>query len=121
MRSVAGVEVGDLVFNGLRFTKRPARAAGEPNERYHGFYAVRKNGVALYKRDGALEAFLVNNPRQGYFAVTASVANGRARYMFSTCTSTEAWLQIRGMGLQAVQDAIQNMVFGSEGETAAAA
>lgn len=95
-----------MVFNGLAFDHLNSRKEGVQTPA-HGYYRMNTNGVHLYKLDGALEAYIVNNPRQGRFVVTASIHDGAPRYMFSTCSLTEKWLQIENMGLAATEDAIK--------------
>lgn len=94
-----------MVFNGLTFVHLNSRKEGVQTHA-HGYYRMNAKGVHLYKRDGALDAYIVNNPRQGRFVVTASIHDGAPRYMFSTCSLTESWLQIENMGLGATEDAI---------------
>jgi hypothetical protein len=46
----------------------------------------------LYRSNGELEAHIVNNPKQGRFY-------GAPRYMFSSSSLTERWLNMEGVGL----------------------
>lgn len=85
-----------LVFNQLKFL--PLGSVVTPG--YHGTYmAPTLQGIHLYKPCGALEAYIVNNPRQGRFVVTATKTDGVPRYMFSTSSATEKWLNMDDVGL----------------------
>ena len=46
-----------------------------------GIYSVRKRGVMFKRPDGSPFAFLVANPGQSQFFVTAFLFNGRTHYM----------------------------------------
>jgi hypothetical protein len=85
----------DVSFNGLSFAKMGTYDPSTLPSRYHGFYRAQPNGVHLYDREGTLQAFIVANPRQGYFAVSTSTRNdGRTCYMYSTADATERWLKL---------------------------
>lgn len=99
-----------MVFNGLRFEPLKARQEGVPTQA-HGYYAKRKWGIHLYKPDGSLEAHIVMNRHNEKFVVSASLHEGVPRYMFSTSTLTERWLQMEGMGPMAEDDAIKAIQF----------
>lgn len=103
-----------LCFNNFRFahiSKLSKGAAPQAQaENIHGFYSRDARGVHLYKPSGELEAYLVANQHQGYFAVTAYMApSGQTRYMHSTCSTTERWLALEGLGLQDQRDAIKGI------------
>lgn len=109
----SSVEIGGMFmkFNGLHFAPLDHSTLHDSCE---GFYALNEQrGIWLYKRDKSLAAFIVCNPNQGYFVVTASLAADQAspRYMFSTCSSEEIWLQLEGMGMMAILDAVQGIEF----------
>lgn len=95
-----------LEFNGLKFS--PLGKPPIPDS--HGFYTVNPGqGAILYKPNGEPEAYLVNNQRQGHFAVTAHRTSGGIRFMFSTTTSTEEWLKLDGVGYMASHDLVRSM------------
>lgn len=104
-----------LHFNGKTF----APLGTQPSASAIGFYqALGKRGIHLYKPNGDLEAYIVANPKQGQFIVSASRVNGAPRYMHSTCSLTERWLGIENMGLTATQEAIQALqLVAKEGTT----
>jgi hypothetical protein len=92
-----------MTFNGKTFVNIKAKEVGA----CHGFYSRKKNGVSLFKPTRDLEAFIVDNDKQGHFVVTAGNRSGKPFYMFSTCTLTEKWLGIEGMGMQQTRDCIK--------------
>ena len=97
-----------LVFNQLRFAPIGCALTSE----FHGFYKnTPGRGVHLYKPSGELEAYIVNNPKQGRFVVTASTSHGAPRYMFSTSCLTEKWLNIDGASLLMEDDLISGLRF----------
>ncbi len=97
-------------FNELLFaplgTKAPQGA--------HGMYQANAKGVHLYKLNGELEAYIVNNASQGRFVVTAFTADGAPRYMFSTASYTERWLRMEGMSLMREDEVIAGIKYGAE-------
>ncbi len=102
-----------LVFNELKFL--PHGVAVTPG--YHGTYrAITSRGFHLYKPSGELEAYIVNNPQQGRFVVTASTTHGVPRYMFSTCSLTEEWLNMTGTGLLREDELIAKIRFETAGQ-----
>lgn len=94
-----------LHFNNLKFGALGAVYTGTAP--LHGFFDATPNGFHLYKLDGTIEAFIVANPRQGYFVVSCSQESKRVRYLFSTCSTTEKWLDIEGMGLLDLDTLVQ--------------
>ena len=70
-----------------------------------GFYKKRKNGWLLLNLQKEPLAFVVANPKQGYFVVTAFEHVGKVRFMHSTCSITETLLGIDGMGYAATIEA----------------
>ena len=97
-----------LVFNDLKFLPHGATVTSG----YHGTYKDNASrGFLLYKPSGELEAYIVNNPQQGRFVVTASTTHGAPRYMFSTCSHTEQWLNMTGMGLLREDELIAKIRF----------
>lgn len=99
-----------LQFNKLTF----APHGTELSDTDHGFYKRSEVGVHLYKRCGSLEAFIVNNPRQGKFIVSATDREGHPRYLHSTSSLTERWLGMEGRGLLFEHDSINAMKFTTE-------
>jgi hypothetical protein len=100
----------DVSFNGLAFAKLGAHEPSALPGQYHGFYRAKPSGVHLYDREGTLQAFIVANPQQGYFAVTASTQpDGRPRYMHSTCDATERWLKLDTLRYSEQHDAARAM------------
>lgn len=99
-----------MVFNGLQFQPITSRK-GDVAIEAHGYYRSGPNGIHLYKPDGSLEAYIVNNPHQGRFVVSASSHQGVPRYMHSTSTLTERWLNMAAMGPIAEDDAIKAIQF----------
>lgn len=97
-----------LVFNEKKYAELDCKNLGDCN----GFFSTSSNGVKLFKPTGELEAFIVNNERQGYFAVTAGTdSRGVPFYMFSTNSLTEKWLGIEGMGMCQEMDTIKAIRF----------
>jgi len=85
-----------LEFNGLKFSKMGHMLA----DGHTGFYKLNASkGVHLYKPNGELEAYIVNNSKQGQFVVSATSTPNGNRYMQSTCSLTERWLKIEGISL----------------------
>lgn len=105
-----------LVFNGLTFlpVKLKSESAPAPDG-VTGYYRHDPKGIHLY--DGRdLRAYLVNNAQQGQFIVSASehdLGNGRksARYMHSTSSLEEQWLDITDRGMQDQADLIKAVHF----------
>ncbi len=91
-----------LTFNHLTF----APLGTKDGSGHHGFYKRGPRGIHLYKLTGELEAYIVNNPQQGRFIVSASDDNGQPRYMFSTCSLTEKWLGIEDLSMMQTDDLI---------------
>ena len=84
-----------LQFNGKAY----ASSAPQDPCGFNGIFKKHRNGnVSLFTLEGKLAACLINNDRQGRFAVTASTASdGKPFYMHSTCSLTEKWLGIESM------------------------
>ena len=63
-----------------------------------GFYKVRKNGVAFHKPNGDIFAFLVANPGQSQFFVTADKhkETGKVYYMYGLADGDKARLGLTG-------------------------
>lgn len=100
----------DVTFNGLRFAMLGSVAPPALADAYHGFYLASARGVHLYTRDEQVAAYVVANQQQGHFVVTAwRESGGRTRYMHSTCTTTESWLNLNGLGYLARHDVVQAM------------
>ncbi len=88
-------------FNGLYFVPKGrdlvAGLFGPLNGRTaHGTYKEFPNGVLLSDLQGNVRAFLKYAAHgDGPFIVTAyTTSEGRTRYMFSTCTPEEQWLNL---------------------------
>lgn len=101
-----------LVFNGLTFLPAKLKSSSAPPpDGVTGYYRHDPKGIHLY--DGRdLRAYLVNNAHQGQFIVSASehdLGNGRktARYMHSTSSLEEKWLNISERGMQDQADLIK--------------
>jgi len=68
----------------------------------NGFYKKRENGWLLLDMQERPIAFVVANPKQGYFAVTAWRAeNGRVRYMSALDSITHARIGLEGLSYSA--------------------
>ena len=88
-----------LYFNNLVFAELGSCAPAGLPASLHGFYRTDYKGIHLYDRDEQLEAYVVANPRQGYFVVTAHEPQpGTARYLFGASESTEKWLGLDKAG-----------------------
>ncbi len=97
-------ELQCLSFNGLLF----APLGCEDLSGCHGMFKVKNvSDYLLYGLDGELRAFIVNNPKQGRFVVSACESSGATRYMFSTCSLDEQWLQLDGVGMMKEDDLIR--------------
>lgn len=102
-----------LVFNDLKFL--PHGVSVSPG--HHGTYRANgSRGFHLYKPSGELEAYIVNNPQQGRFVVTASTTHGVPRYLFSTCSVTEEWLNMTGVGPLREDELIAKICFEVAGQ-----
>lgn len=93
----------------LRFNdKLFAPLGGQVSADCIGFFKTNADrGVHLYQLNGELEAYMVSNPQQGHFIVSASMQYDVPRYMHSTCSLTETWLGIENMGLTQEHDAVR--------------
>ena len=64
-----------------------------------GLFRARKNGVLFMRPDATPCGFLVANPGQSRFFVTAyKTQNQKTRYMFSTSKETERFLGLSELG-----------------------
>lgn len=101
-----------LFFNGLTFWPVKLMSSSEPPlDGVTRYYRHDPKGIHLYDERG-LRAYLVNNAQQGQFIVSASehdLGNGRktARYMHSTSSLEEQWLDITDRGMQDQTDLIK--------------
>ena len=98
-----------LIFNGKAYAKSDkefTESLFKPinGQTCNGFYRKLKGGIKLFRPDWTLEAFIVDRANEK-FAVSASLVNGKPRYMFGLCSYTERWLGLDGMGMQATFDA----------------
>lgn len=67
-----------LNFNGKTYARNDAEFTGSlfrPGNTCHGFYKQTKGGFRLYDMQKNLRAYIVHNPRQGYFTVSASMTD----------------------------------------------
>lgn len=88
-----------LYFNNLVFAELGSRVPEGLPEGLHGFYRTDPKGIHLYDRKEKLEAYVVANPRQGYFLVSAHEPEpGTPRYMFGLSEATEKWLGLKDVG-----------------------
>lgn len=94
-----------LSFNNLTF----APFGTGDSSGHHGFYKRGPRGIHLYRQNGALEAYIVNNPQQGRFIVSAHDHSGQTVYMFSTCSLTEKWLGIENVSMMQIDDLIAQL------------
>jgi hypothetical protein len=74
----------------------------------NGFYRKVKGGIKMFRPDWTLEAFIVNRPNEK-FVVSASVVNGKPRYMFGLCSYAEKWLGLEEIGMQTTFDTVANL------------
>lgn len=83
-----------LNFNGKKFARNNAEFVSSlfgNDGTCIGFYRQIKSGFQLFNLQNELIAFL--SPDRGLI-VSAHKYNGRARYMFSTCTTVEKYLEL---------------------------
>jgi hypothetical protein len=75
-----------------------------------GYARKVKGGVKLFNIQNELFAF-IGAPKHGdnAFVVTASMQQGKARYMFSTCSLTEKYLGIDNLGYMDTINACENV------------
>lgn len=102
-----------LIFNGKAYAKSDkefTESLFKPinGRTCNGFYRKVSDGIKLFRPDWALEAFLVDRQNEK-FAVSASIVNGKPRYMFACSSYTEKWLGLNNMGMQATFDAVRNI------------
>lgn len=83
-----------LMFSGKKFAKNDKEMVDSlftPGGTCIGFYKVIKSGFKLFNLQHELIAFV--SPSKS-LVVTAHMHNGKARYMFSTCSDTEKYLNL---------------------------
>jgi len=71
-------------INGKKFARNSAELVStlfQSSGTACGTYKRGKNGTKLFRANGELFAYIVHNPKQGYFAVSAGMREGRAFYM----------------------------------------
>jgi hypothetical protein len=86
-----------LNFNGLKFAKNSDELVStlfQSGGTASGTYKSGKNGTNLYMPNGELFAYIVHNSRQGYFAVSAGMHNGKPFYMHGTTEQAEKYLRL---------------------------
>ena len=84
-----------LNLNGKRFARNSAELVStlfQSGGTACGTYKRNKNGTKLFRANGELFAYIVHNPKQGYFAVSAGMHEGRAFYMHALCSLDERLL-----------------------------
>lgn len=89
-----------FVFNGKKYALNDDEFVNtlfDADGTANGFYKRVKNGVKLYDMQHNLTAFIVANPKQGYFVVSASIQNGREWFMQAATEHCEKWLGVHGM------------------------
>lgn len=97
--AASGLNKKSLYFNNLVFAELGSCAPAGLPASLHGFYRTDYRGIHLYDRNEQLEAYVVANPRQGYFLVTAHEPEpGTPRYMFGASELTERWLGLKDVG-----------------------
>lgn len=96
-----------LLFLGKTYA--PHGATLQPGD--NGFFRTMPGGTLLYDTKSSVRAYVVNNPQQGRFVVTASMTGEGIRYMFSTSSLEEKWMGIADLErrLSGTEDAIQAM------------
>lgn len=98
-----------LRFNGLVFEQRPSQLPLGATTQRHGFYKNTSRGVLLYDQQGQVKAFLVSNPEQGHFAVTAFQTSQGIRYMHSTTEAEARWLGLDALTYSQGMEAVRAM------------
>lgn len=88
-------QVKKLIFNGRTF----APLGAVPSAEYSGYFEACNAGIHLYRPSGEVEAYLVANPSQGYFAVSAFTRDKRVWYMQACTAQTESWLGIENLSM----------------------
>ena len=84
-----------ITFNGLQFAKNSDELVSSlfnAGGTASGIYKQSKNGTKLYMPNGELFAYVIHNSRQGYFAVSAGMNNGKPFYMHALSSSAEKYL-----------------------------
>ena len=85
-----------IEFNGLKFARNSAEMVStlfQSNGTAYGTYKRTKRGTKLYRANGELFAYIVHNPKQGYFAVSAGInSDGKPFYMHALTESDEKLL-----------------------------
>jgi hypothetical protein len=98
-----------LNLNGKRFARNSAELVStlfQSGGTACGTYKRNKNGTRLYRTNGELFAYIVHNPKQGYFAVSAGITtDGKPFYMQALCKS-DKWT----LGFNVVSDSVQSEI-----------
>lgn len=84
-----------LIFNGLKFAKNDAEMVNSlfaGGNTCAGFYKQIKSGFQLLNLQKELFAFV--SPGKGLVVSAARCANGKPRYLFSTCSLDEKYLNL---------------------------
>lgn len=84
-----------IEINGRKFARNSAELVStlfQSSGTAYGTYRTSKNGTKLYRANGELFAYIVHNPKQGYFAVSAGIINGRPFYMHGMTAEAERLL-----------------------------
>jgi hypothetical protein len=90
-----------ITFNGLKFAKNNSELVDSlftSGGTCAGLYKRTMNGTKLYRPNGELFAYIVHNPKQGYFVVSAGMREDRPFYMYSTCSIDEKYLKLENVG-----------------------
>lgn len=102
-----------LIFNGKSYAKNDKEFTASlfkpfNGQTCNGYYRKMADGIKLMRQDKTIEAFIVNRSGEK-FVVSASDHNGKTRYMYACCSTTEKWLGLSDMGMQDTYNAIRNM------------
>ena len=84
-----------IAFNGKKYAKNSnelIESLFNTGSTCNGIYKATKNKTMLYKPNGDLFACLIHNPKQGYFAVSASIQHGKPYFMYALCSIDEKYL-----------------------------
>ena len=99
-----------ITFNGKRYVKNASALVDTlftGGGTASGIYKQTPRGTKLYKPNGELFAYVVHNDKQGYFVVTASLAEGKPHYMHGLCSIDAHYLGIGNIGLQDISRMIR--------------
>lgn len=86
-----------ITINGLKFAPNSAELVNtlfQNGGTAYGTYKRRKNGTHLYRANGELFAYIVHNPKQGYFSVSACMRDGVPFYLYGMTDDDEKLLRL---------------------------